>query len=87
VQVGSFTEIENAEALRDELQAAGFAAFEERALSAGERVFRVLVGPEKDLRGAGALQTRLRLQEGLEGIVVSRYPSTPESRMPRRLDW
>jgi DedD protein len=79
VQVGSFSERENAATLRDDLRSSGFAAFEEKAVSEGEQVFRVMVGPEKERKRAEALRARLRNQEDLDGIVVSRYPAAPGS--------
>lgn len=71
VQVGSFSEHENATSLRNELRGAGFAAFEQRVVSAGESVFRVKVGPEMNRFRAEALQAKLRSQKDLNGIVVS----------------
>ncbi|MGH8502650.1 MAG: SPOR domain-containing protein [Gammaproteobacteria bacterium] len=71
VQVGSFSEHDNAQSLRDELKASGFAAFEEKVQSGGQQVFRVKVGPEPDRARAEALRDRLQSQEDLQGIVVS----------------
>ncbi len=76
VQVGSFSEHENATTLRDQLRAAGFAAFEERAISDGEEVYRVKVGPEFNRARAEDLQARLRVQQDLQGIVVSHPPAS-----------
>lgn len=71
VQVGSFSEHENAQTLRNQLRASGFAAFEEKVKTGGEQVFRVKVGPELDRARAEALQGKLRSQKDLRGIVVS----------------
>jgi len=71
VQVGSFSEHDNAQTLRDQLRASGFAAFEEKVQSDGQQVFRVKVGPELDRARAEALRGRLQNQEDLRGIVVS----------------
>lgn len=71
VQVGSFSEHENATSLRNELRGSGFTAFEERVVSDGEQVFRVKVGPAVNRTRAEALQAKLRNQEDLSGIVVS----------------
>ncbi|MBA2490497.1 MAG: SPOR domain-containing protein [Gammaproteobacteria bacterium] len=71
VQVGSFSEQENARTLRNQLRASGFAAFEEQVKTGGEQVFRVKVGPEDDRAHAEALQGKLRSQKDLRGIVVS----------------
>jgi DedD protein len=78
VQVGSFSEHENALSLRDKLRASGFAAFDEPARSDGERVFRVMVGPEFNRERAEGLQARLRRQENLKGIVVSHPPASDD---------
>ncbi|MGH8503381.1 MAG: efflux transporter outer membrane subunit [Gammaproteobacteria bacterium] len=71
VQVGSFSKEANARALRDELRASGFAAFEEPGSSEGQHVFRVKAGPEIDRVRAEALRWRLRREKNLRGIVVS----------------
>jgi DedD protein len=80
VQVGSFTEHENAVSLRDELRASGFAAFEERVFAQGDEIYRVKVGPEFNRERAEDLQARLRSQEDLQGIVVT-YPSASNSEV------
>lgn len=76
VQVGSFSERDNAMLLLDKLRSSGFAAFQERGASAGEPVFRVKVGPELNRERAEALQVRLRDQQNLPGIVVSQAPES-----------
>jgi DedD protein len=82
VQVGSFSERENAMSLRDELRASGFAAFEEKVVADGEQVYRVKVGPEFNRERAEDLQARLRSKENLQGIVVT-YPAAPTSEALR----
>jgi len=82
VQVGSFSEHENAQTLRDQLRASGYTAFEEKVKSGGEQVFRVKVGPELDRARAEALQGKLRSQKDLRGIVVS-HPRDAAPTMPR----
>jgi DedD protein len=74
VQVGSFSERDNAMLLLDKLRSSGFTAFQERSASGGEPVFRVKVGPEQNRERAEALQAKLRNQENLPGIVVSQSP-------------
>jgi DedD protein len=71
VQVGSFSERDNAMLLLDQLRSAGFAAFQERANSGGQPVYRVKVGPAQNRARAEALQAKLRRKENLKGIVVS----------------
>lgn len=71
VQVGAFGEERNAEALRDRLRKAGFAAFVETVRGEGKRVYRVKVGPELERAKAEALQARLAKEHQLDGLVVS----------------
>jgi DedD protein len=74
VQLGSFSEPENAMALRDRLRAKGYAAFVESVRLEGGRSLRVYVGPE--LLRSKAMESQERLRKGLdmEGLVV-RYPT------------
>jgi DedD protein len=75
VQVGSFSEQKNALSLLNKLRNSGFAAFKASATSGGDRVFRVMVGPEFNRKRAERLLARLRKQENLQGIVVSQPPA------------
>ncbi len=60
VQVGSFSNVENAERMARELRARGFKAFVSSHESQGEKLMRVRVGPEKDRARAEQLAKRLR---------------------------
>jgi DedD protein len=73
VQLGSFTNETNAEALNQELRGAGFTAFVESIRQGGSVVYRVRVGPELVRADAEALQQQLRAKLKLEGIIVA-YP-------------
>lgn len=71
VQVGSFSDPENAAALRDELRQAGFTAHSDR-IQVDDRVrYRVRVGPEIDRGAAELLLRRLKEEQNLNGLVVS----------------
>lgn len=70
VQVGSFSQQDNAVALRDRLRKAGFPAFVDQATAAGSTTWRVRVGPELKRENAERLQQRLQQQMQLQGIVV-----------------
>jgi DedD protein len=73
IQVGSFSDPENAEALVERLREAGFTAFREDARVGARATHRVLVGPTL-LRGDAREQVaRLALELGLEGLLM-RYP-------------
>jgi DedD protein len=75
VQLGSFSERENATELRDRLRAKGYTAFVESVRLQGSRSMRVYVGPELLRSKATESQERLRKEFGMEGLVV-RYPSS-----------
>lgn len=70
VQVGSFSQQDNAMKLRDRLRSEGFTAFVDRASSAGKTIWRVRVGPELKRENAEKQRLRLQQQMKLEGIVL-----------------
>ena len=74
VQLGSFSNKQNAMALRDRLRSRGYAAFVESAVSDRGEVTRVFVGPELERDKAVHAIELLREETKLKGIVV-RYPS------------
>ncbi len=59
VQVGSFSQSENAEKLVKELQTNKYAAFTDQVDVKGKILYRVLVGPEVDKKNAEQLLTKL----------------------------
>lgn len=70
VQVGSFSQPDNAHALRDRLRSMGFNAYVESVKDAsGKSVLRVRVGPESDRPRAEALLARLKAEAALDGIL------------------
>ena len=73
VQLGSFTDEENAQSLNKELRQAGFPSFVEPLKKDGKTSYRVRVGPE--IKRSEALKVLKKLKEKmkLDGIVVS-YP-------------
>lgn len=70
VQVGSFSSMENAYALRDKLRKQGFTVFVDTIYSKDTPVFRVRVGPEIKREQADALQAKLAKQLKAKPIVV-----------------
>ena len=70
VQVGSFSQSENALALRDKLRGAGFTAFVEKLTLDGARVYRVRIGPELRREAAESQLSRLQREMKMEGIVM-----------------
>lgn len=73
VQLGSFSDAANANALNKKLRQAGFSSFVEPLEQGGAKVFRVRVGPELRRSAAQDVRDRLKSGMGLDGIVVP-YP-------------
>jgi len=74
VQLGSFSNAQNAIALRDRLREQGYTAFVESAPSGTAVMTRVYVGPELVRGRAVQVLEKLRTETKLKGIVV-RYPA------------
>lgn len=70
VQVGSFSQADNADRLRAQLERTGYTAFVSRAVTDAGTMHRVRVGPVEDRAAADKLQARLRTA-GQQGRVVS----------------
>ncbi len=73
VQVGVFSQEDNAQTLAKTLRAKGHTTFVERFAGKTGPNFRVRLGPFKDRASADALQTRLKREDNLAAIVKS-YP-------------
>jgi DedD protein len=74
VQLGSFSNEQNALKLRDQLRAKGYTTFVEAVDANGVKVFRVRVGPELDRLRAEAIREKLEKELKIKGIV-GRYVS------------
>lgn len=74
VQVGSFTQRENAMKLRDKLRSKGFKSFVEQITSSGKTFYRVRVGPEVSRDKAVALQKDLQAKMKLQDSRVVPHP-------------
>jgi DedD protein len=74
IQVGSFSQLDNARDLVKRLRRAGFDTMKpESATVAGKTVYRVQVGPEADRRRAENLVSKIKKVANLTGTVMS-YP-------------
>ena len=71
MQIGTFSNAENAERLARELRNDGYKAFVSPDQSSGKK--RVRVGPEQDRARAEQLAKRLR-RDGHSGIIVVKNP-------------
>ena len=71
VQVGSFSQRQNALVLSDKLEASGYPAFVESGKSNSKSIYRVKVGPKATRSGADQLRQKLLDNEKLKGIIVA----------------
>ena len=74
VQVGSFTQRDNAMRLRDQLRSKRYKAFVEQISSADKTFYRVRVGPEVSRDKAVALQKELQTKMKLQDSTVVSHP-------------
>ena len=70
IQLGSFSDAENAAALAAEVGRAGFVAFVQRVQVENGTMYRVRVGPVPDRAEADALAARVGRETGERGVVV-----------------
>ena len=77
VQLGSFSQRENALVLQNRLLVMGYASFTESAKAGQAEVTRVLVGPEAERDRAESIARTLAREIELEGMVVRR-PRNPK---------
>ncbi|VAW61576.1 hypothetical protein MNBD_GAMMA10-2307 [hydrothermal vent metagenome] len=73
LQLGSFFQEQNAEAMRDDLRAKGYAGYVDVLKKPGRIVYRVRIGPELDKRQLEKLKAEILKKEKIEGLVV-RHP-------------
>lgn len=73
IQLGSFTDEKNAQALHKELKEEGFSAFIESSKKNGKTSYRVRVGPEIKRANAYMLLKKIQDSMNINGFVV-RYP-------------
>lgn len=70
VQVGSFSQSDNALSLRDKLRENGFTAYVEKYRDSGKTSYRVRVGPELKRTTAEENLKRLQSKLQLQGIIM-----------------
>ena len=71
VQLAAYSDLADANRLRDRLRAAGFASFTERIDTASGVLHRVRVGPEIERAAADRVRERIKTELGLDGLVVA----------------
>jgi DedD protein len=70
IQVGRFSQQQNAQGLRDRLKKAGYAAFLKEDRTDSSRSWRVLVGPLKTRSDAEKVRDELAARRQLKGFVI-----------------
>lgn len=73
VQLGSFSQRGNAQALRDQLINKGYQSFVEASGQGSRKVFRVRVGPITSREAAETIRKKLKLNEKRDALVMA-YP-------------
>ena len=71
IQLGSFSQKENAFSLRDKLRIQGFPATVDEATIGRSKSYRLVVGPEHDKDRAQAMQARLDKQQHTKSLLVA----------------
>lgn len=71
VQVGTFTQIENATRLRDKLKKLGHSVHTDSVTVGGKKALRLRVGPFPDRAKADRAQAQIRKETGVTGVVQS----------------
>ena len=70
MQLGSFTDKKNAEALRKKLYKSDITAYIKRFKVNGRVIYRVIVGPKLDRRSVENMQSRVRKKSGIQPLIV-----------------
>ena len=74
VQVGSFSDQKNADALATTLKKAGFTAFVDPGTSNKTEIYRVRIGPELSKEKADKLAVVVKEKQKLTKAIVVQYP-------------
>jgi len=71
VQVGTFTNLQNATRLRDKLKNLGLSVHTDSVTVSGKKAMRLRVGPFADRAKADKAQAQIRKETGVAGVVQS----------------
>ncbi len=71
VQVGTFTNTQNATRLRDKLKSLGHSVHTDSVTVSGKKAMRLRVGPFADRAKADKAQAQIRKETGVAGVVQS----------------
>jgi DedD protein len=70
LQVGSFSEEKNAQVMRDQMRAKGYAAYIDHLHNKDTDQYRVRIGPELNRERVDKLRDDIEKQEKIKGLVV-----------------
>ena len=73
LQVGTFSQEDNALAFRETLRKEGYIAYMESAESKGKKSYRVRIGPELEKEHLEKIKTKLKAEKKINGFIV-RHP-------------
>lgn len=71
LQVGTFSQEENALAFRDTLRKEGYTAYVTNGMSDGKTSYRVRIGPELEKVRLETLKTKLKSEKKINGFIVT----------------
>jgi DedD protein len=71
VQVGTFTNLQNATRLRDKLKSLGYSVHADSVTVGGKKAMRLRIGPFADRAKADKAQAQIRKETGVAGVVQS----------------
>ncbi|MDH3342477.1 MAG: SPOR domain-containing protein [Gammaproteobacteria bacterium] len=70
LQVGTFSQEDNALAFRDSLRKEGYIAYSEMSTSNGKQSYRVRIGPELEKDALEKLQIKLKAEKKIDGFIL-----------------
>lgn len=73
LQLGSFSQEKNAETMRDELRAKGYASYVDVLKRPDRSTYRVRIGPELDQKRLDKIRDEMLKKEKIKGMIV-RHP-------------
>ena len=73
LQVGTFSQEENALAFRDTLRKEGYTSYVDTAESDGKKSYRVRIGPELEKDRLEKLRAKFKSQKNINGFIVNHH--------------
>lgn len=73
LQVGTFSQEDNALAFRTSLRKQGYTAYLETSRSNGEKSYRVFIGPELEIAQLETIKAKLKAKKNIDALIL-RHP-------------